>query len=439
MRLGLTVVLFLFGQSVLAQKAVILSGGGLSDYERYSAFSQKAYQTYKANKITPQLITSDAKWKWTDPKTTKPATDKLEVLASIRKTLKETPPGGTFTLMVTDHGDFDSKKDKLDIYSTYIVLKSPDGKSEPQRISHAELSSLIAQNKPEGVKVKLMGIHCFSGGLNELAFYIPDTCSSSSTNQLKPTRSELDQNLYGFSFLDALKKKSSFADTHFSAMAGDKNNWGRGQLSSQAYVEKLFSGIDNFKYQRNQLEIDTVGLIDPSSTSAFWIEVDQNLKLNSKVTPTKNKCEAKDNSIYNIHRIGTYLNSLEENNKINEIFGFDLDKLTDSYQSKIKAYKDLHLEYYNKVQKIESDLKVRYKTAKTNVEKNDLMKKADQALLDLYKVEMYPKFNALIPYKDAAKIRHFTLLRKALLSPALNQKQKDKLISLIKCEKESFL
>ena len=130
-------------------------------------------------------------------------------------------------------------------------ISLPAGK---EYISHQKISDSIRSVTRNYNAVKIIGIHCYSGGTHEIAHKNQNTCSLSSSDYLSPSFSKIYINLYGEGIIDErnatasnkkfdLNKdgKTSMLEAHFAGLANDNMNFGRNTTSSMAYLDKVLS------------------------------------------------------------------------------------------------------------------------------------------------------------------------------------------------------
>jgi hypothetical protein len=187
-----------------------------------------------------------------------PATSKADIENLIRSMATHLKPNDTFTIFVNDHGDPPSSENSP--ITSSIVLYSPTNgfRPSPPKLTHAELAEILSKYIPPSVHIKLTGIHCYSGGLHDIAFKLPNACASSSTDFRSITDTTGSINLYGKGFWEELGNrrfdinhdgKTSLYEAHLAGFALDSADDGRGEISSMAYVDSVLKeGAYDEKY-----------------------------------------------------------------------------------------------------------------------------------------------------------------------------------------------
>jgi len=174
------------------------------------------------------------------------------------------------------------------------VPASSSIKMERGDFSHEEFGELLQEKYSANKFVRIVGVHCYSGGIHEISFVNKQTCSLASTDWVSKSSSTEEINLYGKGIVaekDLLSENKKFdldkngntslTEAHFSGLSYDNFNFGRNSLSSMAYIDKI---LEQGAYQR-KLENDnydpyqnnlTPSLICPYQTPGKYASTLQN-------------------------------------------------------------------------------------------------------------------------------------------------------------------
>ena len=166
----------------------------------------------------------------------------------VQRESKTLADGDTLAVFITDHGLNGATPLSSGIN---VARTNRQNFKDPKDYlySHQALLDDLTKSVPAGASVKLIGIHCFSGGLHEVAQKLPKACSVASSTYDRSTVSPVDgtMNVYGDAFLSETRLhhfdlngdgKTSLMEGHLAALSKDSLNLGRQNLSSFDYVLK---------------------------------------------------------------------------------------------------------------------------------------------------------------------------------------------------------
>jgi len=220
-----------FGQSQL----LIISGGSLLDG---SVFKDEIKDVYELNAdgMNKEVLFAAATGDWNFAPLSEqlPATSTADVEAQIKTAASRLQPEDTLTIYLNDHGD--APTSATDAISGSVVLYGRDLSLFPPELKDTELLQMIAQDVPEGTPVKIVAQLCYSGGLNEIAFALPNVCSATSTDFRSMGYVKTQ---YSHGFWAQASQGKSLLESHFAGLLADTYNQKRGQTSSMAYVDKV--------------------------------------------------------------------------------------------------------------------------------------------------------------------------------------------------------
>ncbi|NBT36363.1 MAG: hypothetical protein EBT03_12660, partial [Betaproteobacteria bacterium] len=211
--------------------------------------------------------------------------------------------GDSLVLYVTDHGsapDDDAKTREVtqelvtqEIKSKYPNFETLEGEEQgrirtelydrifrEQRVRHRNANPLSAgiilwgskltgeslvevlKKVPEGVKIKLVGVQCFSGMLNEVASRLPGACASASTDYRTENKSTKEKSYFSDGFTDGITQAGilpTLEAGHRAGVAADQINEGRAQISSAYFAERVVNraGVsEELAYERIKSGMD---------------------------------------------------------------------------------------------------------------------------------------------------------------------------------------
>lgn len=275
---------------------IVISGGGdeKADKSRYVNNVRDAVPAFRAalpgSDLT--LIAADGvgeakKWSQLASDLSIPSeklrpASKEVVQGQIIESSKGLVAGDSLTLYITDHGsspDNDSETRKIassltgqELASKYPGFASltPEEQNKiryaiydrifkEQRVKHRNANPLSAgvvlwgssltgvellemlKRVPPGVKVKLVGVQCYSGMLNEVASRLPNACASASTDYRTVNYSSGEKSYFSDGFTDGLAsagRAATLDGAHRAGVAVDFLNGGRAQISSAYFAER---------------------------------------------------------------------------------------------------------------------------------------------------------------------------------------------------------
>ncbi len=275
MKIFLLIYLFILCSKLLANSDLIVIAGNANQI-RYANISKLWYNSFKlegnrliyANPTSYELLN---KWRFVDSadfvlfnnknqlgdfpsKNTKQGQSFYNELISKTKEFPKDP----LVIFINDHGYASNglERDEDGSFSSDIpiVMNPLDSGIDmgEANLSHRELSEYISKTHSSRKYVRLIGVHCFSGGLHSISFKNPNTCSASSSDWLTVSHSTPVINLYANAFVnekDLLPNekqfdfdkngKTSLMEGHLAGLSYDPVNFGRGQISSFAYVDSV--------------------------------------------------------------------------------------------------------------------------------------------------------------------------------------------------------
>jgi hypothetical protein len=346
--------------------SLIISGGGqdADDQPRYKTISHTAYSIFQTHQVPTKVVASDGTWDFPPEKIA--ADSKKRVKEELIESLKQLKRHESLDIFITDHGSVtDSSLKNQTMATTGFVLRSKNN-GPYVLFTHQELYDILEKYKTdETTTVRLTGIHCYAGGLNEIAskLKIKGVCSSTSTNDENYTTSTSEINKYAEGFFKAVAthEKLPFSRAHFAGMANDFYNNGRQQLSSQAYVETLTPAFDTHKYRTDQIEIDFLqfsGFSDPYFNTSSLLSLDKALKTRSAILKNKKSynediCRKITDQKYSLKHIESLKEALSsdqlETDEIKEVSQkVDTNYLKKKYKWLYKKVNSENLEKYKK-------------------------------------------------------------------------------------------
>jgi len=218
----------------------------MDNYPRYYNVSKLAWDTEVARGVKPIVVAVNGDWDFAKGGQVFPAHSTQDVENAIKLAVSKLKSGESLTLFVNDHGS--SPNSVNEPLSSEIVLYGGTVTKLPPQLSHSDLMNLIKKYVPQENNVKLVGVHCFSGGLHSIAFNLPNVCSAASTDFRTPTKTTGEINLYGKGFWNEVRSKTinltgngktNLYEAHLAGTMMDTENEGRGELSSMAYVDSV--------------------------------------------------------------------------------------------------------------------------------------------------------------------------------------------------------
>ncbi len=132
-------------------------------------------------------------------------------------------------------------------------LNSTISLTDPEESFGMDSFSLVIRSEfDENDIIRMVGVQCFGGGLHEIAFSQRNVCAATATDWITVSTSFESTNQYvqgitneksasPSSKLFDLNRdgQTSLQEAHLAGIANDTINWGRGQLSSMAYVDMI--------------------------------------------------------------------------------------------------------------------------------------------------------------------------------------------------------
>ncbi len=247
--------LTLLAKPAFADPQTLIIAGGANPKSvgiRYLNISKHAYDTGKIFGQSPEVAALDGQWKFADKGKMHPAMEDKDIENAIKSMVKKLKPGEPFNFFINDHGYGPNSERKPENSGFYLYNPESNWDKNPSydvpKMSHEKFLEMINKLVPKETPVRIIGIHCFSGGLHSIAFSRPNTCTSASTDFRTPTYSEEKFNLYGKSFWEEFYRKdfdldhdnkTSLFEAHMGGFTHDDNNESRADVSSFAYVDSI--------------------------------------------------------------------------------------------------------------------------------------------------------------------------------------------------------
>ena len=262
MKLATFLLVLILSCNLLAKDQLLIISGGVNpkeDETRYQYIAEYAYNTMKERPdLEISIAANDGSWDFAS-EVTSPAQQLRDIENQLKKIQKRLGPTDSVTIFITDHGDAPATE-SLGPLSGGFFLYSPNEGQKTPAVSHQKLLDMINRILPASTTVKLVGIHCFAGGLQHLAFERPNTCAATGVDFNHTMKSRQDYNLYGRSFwqevsrakydLDA-NKQCSLYEAHLAGFSSDYLNYNSAQISSMAYLDYI---LEENVYQKKSTE-----------------------------------------------------------------------------------------------------------------------------------------------------------------------------------------
>lgn len=264
----LTFVCFIFSSAQAAEMIVLT---GYVDKKLQSDFENSSKAAYEYSKRAGDNITFAAglydglrvyskksqTWKFIKPADAKPlanfssTADLKNILVKSLKKLKEGEP---LKIFINDHGTAPhSESDEL---SSGFYMSSG-------KISHEEFEDVLKSVIPKNQKVILVGAHCYSGGLHNISFDLPNMCSASASDFRTTAVSGSLLKEYGETFWNNASGHT-LSETQNRTTEMIYSNDYRSQISSMAYIDKVL-GVGPYKERLNFFERVFLGKLVPKT------------------------------------------------------------------------------------------------------------------------------------------------------------------------------
>jgi hypothetical protein len=161
--------------SEAAPQALIISGGkdtGPTGKEYYFD-CELVYILERSRGLDPIVVAEDGTWKFVKNKSRLfPAFSHENLEAAFKLIQANLNPGDPVDIHISDHGAPAEEGD--DAWNGSFVLFQESSDTPPWAVSHRELKNLIEQYIPSTSLVRLVGSYCFSGGLHQISFQLPN-------------------------------------------------------------------------------------------------------------------------------------------------------------------------------------------------------------------------------------------------------------------------
>jgi hypothetical protein len=173
----------------------------------------------------------------------------------IKNRLHNLKKGEPLKIFINDHGTMPSSES--DPLSSGFFMSSG-------RMSHKQLQDVLKEVVPIDQKVILVGAHCYSGGIHNIAFNMPNVCSASATDFRTTAISVNFTKEYGATFWDNAHGHTLSQTQNLTSEMIRSNDY-RSQLSSMAYVDHILK-TGPYKHQLNFFDRIFLGKTVPPST-----------------------------------------------------------------------------------------------------------------------------------------------------------------------------
>ena len=248
--------LFLIFQANAGTKILIIDGGGDEKANGYRFYNdvRRSYEIAKKQGLDPVVLAKDGTWK-----VSQNDTENLDNLALTPKGKAHLNPKGKVTSAPTYPPIFSGAKSSKDIKNAIEAMKLQEGDQLiVQFTGHGNVSGNMSTpnylffNSQESwasiseafngvnskIPIKIQTSTCFGGGVHILSRLLPNACTSSTVQSNEVSKATGIGNHFYYKFWGEFHKNSkrSFADLSLDAYKFDSLNAGKGSLSSFDYM-----------------------------------------------------------------------------------------------------------------------------------------------------------------------------------------------------------